>query len=333
MRASVGPLTFFLMCLLAAGVVLADSPGLPVSLANGGKTTAQLDGEYLRLDASNDPLTGALSLANGGVGNPSLTWVVGGINTGFYATTAGALSWGSGGAAELSLTASGIIPAVTSGLSLGTSTLPFLSLDVATGTAALPALRMGDSNSGFFGGADVVNASVNGIQELVIGPNQMTPFAASGLALGTTSLPFTSLDVAAGTLASPGVRMGDANSGIVGGADTVQIAAGGANVLILGNGTATGLQYVNAANDVTGSGGVVRSLHFPSRSVGPTIMLAPTCTSALLGAELTLDDTDDFKVGVECKCVLGNDNVTYVWIYRRLLQLNGNGWEGTGCAP
>jgi len=318
MRASVGPHTFLLMCMVAAGVVLADSPGLPVSVSTTAQTTAQLNGLYLRLDASNDPLTGALALANGSAAAPSLTWNAGGVNTGFFTASAGLTGWAAGGVQELTLSATGITPAATSGLNLGTSALPFGSLDVAAGTLALPALRMGDTNSGFVGGADQVQLSLNGVVNWLFATTASTssvavnPVANDTLDLGTASLGWNEVFVGTNI-----VGTGSAKALSIQDAEGVSVQSSAGSVTL----SPTGRDWAFSSATFTGPKVIDASqpsgLQLPtSISIAPGAALA--CTAATAGRITYVDDTDDASAAFVCIC---HATSAGVYAYRNIADL------------
>lgn len=223
-----------------AGVALADSPGLPVTTTRGGATTSALSGTFLKIDASNDPLTGQLQVAAGTAATPALAWVTGGTTTGFFAPSAGNLQFSSAGVANVVFNSTEFRPATNGQLTLGNATIGWSRAFIGAGAAATPALTLANStNTGLFGSSTAVDVAIAGGGEVEVNATSTNPLAAGGNQLGTAALPWGSLDVQAGAIATPSLRMGDTNSGVSGGADVVTISTGGTSAVVYDNTNAT----------------------------------------------------------------------------------------------
>jgi hypothetical protein len=139
--------------------------------------------------------------------------------------------------------------------------------------------------------------------------------------------------VAGGTLASPALKLADGNTGFYSTTtDETSVASDGEFVAAFGSGSKDTQMMIRGANDTAGNeAGQVRAFWLPPRSVGTTIATVPTCTAALVGAHVYVDDTDDSKPGIQCVCTLKNDNTTHEWIHLSMHPSNGS-WA-SGCAP
>lgn len=151
---------------------------------------------------------------------------MGDTNSGFFGG-ADILGMSIGGVQELNINSTTLGPIAAGGSALGTTALPFATVNVQTGTALLPSVTMGDTNSGIFGGADLLNFSIGGVQETILNATSFSPFAAGGLQSGTTTFPWSAVNAQQGSAAFPAITMGDTNSGMMGGGDVVGVSIGG----------------------------------------------------------------------------------------------------------
>lgn len=330
---------FLVACALATDAAAQDAPTLPVSIGGGFVSSGAGDTRYLKLDASNDPLTGALNLANGSAAAPSLTWNAGGVNTGFFTASAGLTAWSASGTQELTLSATDIRPAIAGGLSLGTTGVPWLDLHLQAGTAAAPSLRIGDTDSGLIGAAGSMGAVIDAVQELSLTATALSPFLDLGQSLGVAGARFqdvftsnvrgnnSTINLQSGTTASSaqGVTVtsfSDDSADAV--ALRINTTAGGG---IAGNetsalGAAENGSTVSQLNklDSTGTGqwvfrtGQIQLSSLTSAAKGVSPVGALPCAAGNSGAIWYKEDTDTALANSQlCLCSRDNGALTYSW--------------------
>lgn len=197
-------------CSSAAFAQDSAGPGwLPLGKSAGAGSSIGIgDGRYLKLDASNDPLTGALTITNGAVAAPALNFTSD-VTTGMWRTSANNIAWSKAGVEVGELTSAGwqsgfgavATPAFSSfsdtnsglywiaGDDLGFATNATLRLEISTTaiTSTLPFLgpspgsttptysASADSDTGLsFTGAGFANMVTNGSATTTWGPSSTT---------------------------------------------------------------------------------------------------------------------------------------------------------------
>jgi hypothetical protein len=138
------------------------------------------DALKLNLDASNDPLTGALSVANGSVTAPGLTFAGDtSSNSGLYLIANDQIGTAVNGALTLSLTSSAFTVVPVTVLAAGTAASPGLTFTGETG-----------SNSGFYLVAnDQLGASIAGSNALTLTSSAFTVVPVLNGASGSVTAP------------------------------------------------------------------------------------------------------------------------------------------------
>jgi hypothetical protein len=204
----------------------------------------------------------------------------------------------------------------------------------ATGSQSFPSFAfVGSSNTGMYrDAAGVIGFTSGGTGRMVISASAAAPKTANGISLGQDNIPFSRLDVGNGDASDPAVEVGGNNAGLyVSGGDKVilqgpTLGAGSVGIeatakvtidapsqismtsteIVLGDGALTAWVGPNKT-----SGTFAPIVHLP-RTVATTPLAEPTCTSALAGALIYYDDTDDVKPASLCVCGANSANA-YAW--------------------
>jgi hypothetical protein len=205
----------------------------------------------------------------------------------------------------------------------------------AAGSQSAPSFAfVGSSNAGMYRDAPgVIGFASGAVGRVLISSAGLYPKTANGIPLGLDNTPFSRIDVGSGDASDPAVEVGGNNAGLYydGGNDKLYLqgptVVGGsleleANAKItldaptqitltspdikLGNSSLEGWYGPNKT-----SGAAAPIVQLP-RTVATTPLAAPTCTSALAGALVYYDDTDDLKPATLCVCTADNLNV-YNW--------------------
>lgn len=160
--------SLFVAASLVAFAASADDP-----LSRSGTSGSVIgigDARYLKLDASNDPLTGALTIPDGATATPSLNFTSD-ATTGFWRTGANNIGFSKGGSEVGELTTAGW-------QALGS-------------TAAAPAFSsISDTNTGmYFVGADELGFSTGGTLRMNVTTAQFVPRLPMQITGGSVSTP------------------------------------------------------------------------------------------------------------------------------------------------
>jgi len=201
-------------------------------------------GGTLRFSVSGTIVTSTLPVygANGSAAAPSYT-LTADSDTGMYREDADKLGFATGGGRRFVMTSTEnatyvhLVPGISGTYNLGASTLPFGKLYMAAGLVGTPAITFGaDTDSGIYNSAaDELAFATGGGRRFVITSTanatyvDIVPGLSSSYNLGTTSLPFGKLYMAAGLVGTPAFTFGaDPDTGIYSiGADNFGISAGG----------------------------------------------------------------------------------------------------------
>lgn len=320
-----------LLVALAASAASAQSlPGIPMGVVTpGGKSTASLDGTYLRLDTSNDPLTGVLAVKAGtSTAAPSLTtpdnssvlWISAGdgaqgrgisINpVAASSTDAGVTIFGSAAAASNRSSVLVSTTVVTS----ASDRYPLRiqangSVDVwkvagngqtyhSDGTASAPTITFSaETNTGLFrGAAGALSITTAGTERMTFSSAGIIPKTTATYALGSASFVWTTLF--AKTIAGRGA---DAAPLLFADDSGYQFTDDGATNTWFAIGATGNLTGFQAAT------GTSRYIKLPGE-VAATIT-KPTCNSAIPGAVMYLDDSNDADSSHVCVCAADSAGV------------------------
>jgi hypothetical protein len=159
-----------------------------------------------------DTMTGALLLPDGTAALPAYSFS-GDPNTGVWRSAADTLALVTGGT-----------PRLTASTLVLTGTLP---LSLPAGTAAAPALMLGDTDSGLAGGNNIIYFSTSGVSRVSVSTAYLSSTLPVALPLGTAAAPSV-------------VLTGDANTGMWSpGADLLAFSANGVEKLRIASTTLT----------------------------------------------------------------------------------------------
>lgn len=250
---------------------------------------------------SDQATTGSVNITRGaGSASSPIYSFAGDTNMGLYRSAADTLMIALNGANELSISSTVAGPAAAGGLSLGTTSLPFSTVNLQTGSAGTPSVTMGDTNSGIFGGADILQFSTGGTMRVSVANGDMSPSANDTYDLGTSGLGYN--DVFVGTSIQ---GTGSAKALIVQDTDGVQISGSTAgNVTLTSNGKDLSIDtngVVRAPLQTTTT--YTAAFRFPGSEYTGGGVSAPTCDSSNPGKSFYVDRTDDAVDAAICVCI------------------------------
>lgn len=299
-----------------------------VSIAAGGAEIARFNATGI----SDQATTGSYQIQRGAGSATVPTYSFAGNATlGMYRSAANTIMFTVNGANELSLNATVLGPAAAGGLSLGTTGAPFSTANLQGGTAAAPALTVGATNTGVFGGASTLSLSVAGVEQAFVGSTGTLFLPASGGGMFTSTLAadgnqnyigigqvFAEFGNGAATSASFGMRSGVVEAAPVDGVRYYEATVSCTGSACTTSGTRVFAVVSDDANGSTTEGSMVNTtalnLGAISGHVGVTPTNLPGCTSALRGQMRYKEDTDTAGTAPAlCFCSRDNAALTYSW--------------------